>query len=90
MTTTDKEKAATTKASASDSPASADEPTGFVRFTGNGIREISSESWDSVDCKGQKESVWGPHNAHRLPVEDFSKKALNYLLNVDGQFVVED
>lgn len=63
----------------------------FIAFKGhNGVRAISSEDWEAIGVKDQEGAQFDRTNAWRLPAKDFSDKALNYLLNVDGEFTRED
>lgn len=62
----------------------------FVRFTGTGNRVISEADWAGIECTDQKDASWDTTNAKRLPASDFSPRALNYLLKVDGEFVLEE
>lgn len=63
----------------------------FVKFTGhNGVRSISTEEWAAVMVEDQEGKTWDRTNAYRVPKKEFGEKALNYLLNVDGEFVLED
>lgn len=84
----------TTKAKAGEGEAAteSDDTKGeFIRYTGHtGVRVISEDDWKAIKVTGQGESVWDKTNAHRLPRSEFNAKALNYLLQVDGEFVAED
>lgn len=63
----------------------------FIAFKGhNGVRVISKEDWEAIGVKDQETSTWDKTNGWRIPSEEFNKRALNYLLKVDGQFVSED
>lgn len=63
----------------------------FIKFNAhNGVRIITADDWAAVGVKGQEDAQWDNTNAWRLPRADFNEKALNYLLNVDGEFIAED
>lgn len=63
----------------------------FIKFTGHsGVRSISADEWGAVGVKDVEDTVWDRTNAHRIPRTDFNDKQLNYLLNVDGEFIAED
>ena len=64
------------------------EPEKFVEYTGQATRRILvPEDWERVGLSGEK-NVWGMHNAFKIPVSDFTKDQLDYLLHTDGKFKV--
>lgn len=67
-----------------------DDAEKFIKFKAhNGTRVIEAKDWKSVGVDDQGKAVWDKRNAWRLPASEFSPKALNYLLQVDGEFVEE-
>lgn len=85
-----KTEAKATEATEAKAPETKDDaPYEFVKHTpvpGYAVRFISEADWNSLGIK-QGDSEWNEHNRYRIPAEDFSAKALNYL-KADGGFEI--
>jgi len=53
------------------------------------IREITAEQWAGVNAAGQETTVWSMDNEWAIPVEKFSKEALEYIDRDPDLFVVD-
>lgn len=73
--------------------ATSDKAPAFVQYVGTAdVREIDASGWSNIDVKDQAKVVWDRRKFHgdRLPIDQFTPAALEYLIQFDGGFVLLD
>lgn len=52
------------------------------------VRLIRKEQWESIGVNDQETVEWSAANQFKVPVDNLSRGALNYLLNIDDGFEI--
>lgn len=61
----------------------------YVQYIGPATQRIlSEEDWDTVGATDQKAVEWNFGNDFRIPVAEFTDKALQYLVHKDDRMIV--
>jgi hypothetical protein len=88
----DGDQAATLEEAAPKLAASGKTPA-FVQYVGTAdVREIDAVGWHNIDVKDMKKVVWDKRKfrGDRLPIDQFTPAAVEYLIQFDGGFALLD